>query len=216
MSATNHTNYYNLPQFIGTDIPSWLTDVNGALSAIDSAVHTVHEETVTNAGAIVVVDGRVDNVANDVSTNAGEITGLKGRVTTLETTVGNNSIKIGANPLDTTAQNLSDAVNELNDKITGDSFTYLTFFTDNGTKTLAESLENFKYLFLVGYASGVIYETRLIPRALYSDSSIGNFSMIVCTHVNGKDHKVTFTVNSPTSVTVSARSGLNLRLYGVN
>ena len=26
MSATNHTTNYNLPQFIGTDIPSWLAD----------------------------------------------------------------------------------------------------------------------------------------------------------------------------------------------
>lgn len=36
MAATNHTANYNLPQFIGTDKPAWLTDVNGAMTAIDT------------------------------------------------------------------------------------------------------------------------------------------------------------------------------------
>ena len=36
MSATNHTTNYNLPQFVGTDKPAWLGDVNPAMSAIDT------------------------------------------------------------------------------------------------------------------------------------------------------------------------------------
>lgn len=31
MSATNTTTNYKLPIFMGTDIPSWLTDFNGAM-----------------------------------------------------------------------------------------------------------------------------------------------------------------------------------------
>lgn len=38
MSHTNSTPNYNLPQFLPTDKPFWLTDINGAFSAIDTAV----------------------------------------------------------------------------------------------------------------------------------------------------------------------------------
>ena len=40
MAHTNQTEHYNLPQFIGSDIPSWLVDVNQAYTAIDSAIYT--------------------------------------------------------------------------------------------------------------------------------------------------------------------------------
>ena len=40
MSHTNSTTNYNLPQFITSDKPAWLTDVNNAFSDIDTAVHT--------------------------------------------------------------------------------------------------------------------------------------------------------------------------------
>ena len=38
MSATNKTTNYNLPIFIGSDVPSWLTDFNGAMQLIDTAI----------------------------------------------------------------------------------------------------------------------------------------------------------------------------------
>ena len=38
MSHTNSTANYNLPQFITTDKPAWLTDINGAFSAIDTGI----------------------------------------------------------------------------------------------------------------------------------------------------------------------------------
>lgn len=39
MSSTNHTTNYNLPQFVGSDKPAWLGDINPAMSAIDTAMH---------------------------------------------------------------------------------------------------------------------------------------------------------------------------------
>lgn len=38
MSHTNSTPNYNLPQFITTDKPAWLTDINPAYTAIDTAI----------------------------------------------------------------------------------------------------------------------------------------------------------------------------------
>ena len=39
MSSTNKTEHYNLPQFIGSDIPTWLGDFNSAMTAIDSGIN---------------------------------------------------------------------------------------------------------------------------------------------------------------------------------
>lgn len=38
MAHTNSTANYNLPQFVPTDKPAWLTDINGAFSTIDTAI----------------------------------------------------------------------------------------------------------------------------------------------------------------------------------
>ena len=38
---TNSTSNYELPQFIGTDKPQWLTDINQAFASIDSAIHGI-------------------------------------------------------------------------------------------------------------------------------------------------------------------------------
>lgn len=43
MSATNKTSNYNLPEFVGTDKPSWLTDFNGAMTKIDTALHKLSQ-----------------------------------------------------------------------------------------------------------------------------------------------------------------------------
>lgn len=40
MSATNHTTNYNLPQFVGSDKPAWLGDINPALNTIDGQMKT--------------------------------------------------------------------------------------------------------------------------------------------------------------------------------
>lgn len=36
MTATNHTQDYNLSQFVGTDRPTWLGDYNGDMAKIDT------------------------------------------------------------------------------------------------------------------------------------------------------------------------------------
>lgn len=39
MAHTNSTPYYSLPQFLATDKPAWLVDVNPAYTAIDTGMH---------------------------------------------------------------------------------------------------------------------------------------------------------------------------------
>ena len=47
MSHTNTTTNYNLPQFVPTAKPAWLTDINGAFSDIDTAVNTAQSDATT-------------------------------------------------------------------------------------------------------------------------------------------------------------------------
>ena len=49
MSHTNSTTNYALPQFITTDKPAWLTDINTAYSAIDTAMKN-NADAATTAG----------------------------------------------------------------------------------------------------------------------------------------------------------------------
>lgn len=53
MSHTNSTTNYSLPQFLPTDKPAWLTDINGAFSDLDTAVYaakTKADTAFTDAG----------------------------------------------------------------------------------------------------------------------------------------------------------------------
>lgn len=60
MSSTNKTSHYNLPQFIGSDIPTWLGDINSAMTAIDSGI---------NAAATAASGAATDAAAAQKSAN---------------------------------------------------------------------------------------------------------------------------------------------------
>lgn len=61
MASTNHTTNYNLSQFIGTDKPAWLSDYNGDMGKIDTAVKNA-ADTATGA------DGKADANATKIGT----------------------------------------------------------------------------------------------------------------------------------------------------
>lgn len=85
MSHTNSTTNYNLPQFLTTDKPAWLTDVNNAYLAIDTAMKnnadaaSTADTKATNAGeaattadtkataAKSAADGAIASIADDFS-----------------------------------------------------------------------------------------------------------------------------------------------------
>lgn len=47
MGHTNSTTHYNLPQFLTSDKPAWLTDINNAFSDIDTAVYSAQSDANT-------------------------------------------------------------------------------------------------------------------------------------------------------------------------
>ena len=47
MGHTNSTTYYGLPQFLTSDKPAWLTDINNAMADIDAGLHTAQADATT-------------------------------------------------------------------------------------------------------------------------------------------------------------------------
>lgn len=113
MSATNKTTHYELPVFVGGDMPGWLTDFNGAMNAIDAGIY---EAKSAGDGA----QSSADTANANITTLSGTVDGIGGRVTTLEGTVssqgGNidtiNSL-IGHGEPTTTDKTIIGAINEL-------------------------------------------------------------------------------------------------------
>lgn len=66
MSSTNKTSHYNLPQFIGSDIPTWLGDFNSAMSAIDSGINAA----ATSASGAATDAAAAQKSANDAASDA--------------------------------------------------------------------------------------------------------------------------------------------------
>lgn len=67
MSSTNHTTNYNLPQFVGTDKPAWLGDINPAMSAIDTQMKANADAATAAAGAAATADGKAVIAQNGVA-----------------------------------------------------------------------------------------------------------------------------------------------------
>lgn len=68
MSSTNHTTNYNLPQFVGTDKPAWLGDINPAMSAIDAQMKLNADAASAASGAAATADGKAVAAGDAAST----------------------------------------------------------------------------------------------------------------------------------------------------
>lgn len=68
MSHTNATTNYSLSQFISTDTPAWMTDVNGDNQKIDTALHNNATAASTNATDIAAINTTLGNYLPSVGT----------------------------------------------------------------------------------------------------------------------------------------------------
>ncbi len=118
MSATNKTTYLDLPQFIGTDVPSWLGDFNGAMEKIDTGYNNVD-----------IKAGQASSTANSASSkadvNTQSITSINDELKTLKKAVQNYD-----NILNFKAVTCVPSPNNLNDNSS-------MIMTQNTNKTLA-------------------------------------------------------------------------------
>lgn len=68
MTATNHTENYNLSQFVGTDRPTWLVDYNGDMAKIDAQMKQNADDIASaTAGGLTSVSHTADLTGNGTS-----------------------------------------------------------------------------------------------------------------------------------------------------
>lgn len=68
MTATNHTDNYNLSQFTGTDHPTWLGDYNGDMEKIDAQLKRNADDIASAAGGgLTSVNHTADLTGNGTS-----------------------------------------------------------------------------------------------------------------------------------------------------
>ena len=163
---TNQTVNYALSQFIGTDIPNPLTDYNGDMAKIDTAIKNVADASVddrdeiaalkvqngnetlettaqTLSGAVNELNSGYGNVNTRLTTAEGKITAdegtlatVVGNVSTLAGKVGAVETKVGTAVLTTTAPDLSGAVNELDADIATEDGKIVALQNQNGSEVL--------------------------------------------------------------------------------
>ena len=134
MSHTNTTANYNLPQFIGTDKPSWLTDVNGAMTSIDTQMKANADSATTASGLAESVSTSVGEVSNLNTTNKSNVVSAINEVNNNLITTANTATNAG-----TTATNASNAVNELIKYLDLTSFNNLNATSSTGYLTVSSS-----------------------------------------------------------------------------
>ena len=117
MSATNHTTNYELPIFVGSDKPAWLVDWNGAMTAIDTAIHTAEgkaDQAGTDIGgiesSISTINSTLTSINNAVSQLRIDTNANTGNINTINSLIGNGTPT-------TTDKTLIGAINELHQDI---------------------------------------------------------------------------------------------------
>lgn len=118
MSSTNHTTNYNLPQFLGSDKPAWLGDINPAFSAIDTAMKA-NETSATTAGTdATTANTHIGTMSNLETTEKATLVGAINEVNTNLGTVGNvaSEASLNANSALTKANAIEASLNFTNFK----------------------------------------------------------------------------------------------------
>lgn len=95
MSATQKTTNYQLPIFVGSDIPSWLTDFNGAMNKIDEAI-----KGASTTGGVSQDD--VDELQHNITQLTTKVNNLESTITELKSTL-ENTLVIGTEAAGVTA-----------------------------------------------------------------------------------------------------------------
>lgn len=138
MSATNATANYELPVFLATDKPAWLTDWNGAMNAIDTAIHTAQstadgaQTTASTATTdIATINSSLSTITSNITSLTTTVNGNTGAINTINSLIGNGEPT-------TDDKTIIGAINEIYAMIGGGSTVTASIVTyDNTTSGLS-------------------------------------------------------------------------------
>lgn len=95
MSATNRTTYYDLPIFIGTDVPSWLGDWNNAMDAIDTAIQEVDSKAQSAQTTASSTESGLAATNENVTAQAAELETIKKAVQNYDSILNFEQVNFG-------------------------------------------------------------------------------------------------------------------------
>ena len=113
MSATNSTPTINLPLFIGTDKPAWLTDWNGTMNAIDGAIATLQTAEGGTATALASLSQSVTALSGTVEQHTTAIQTVTTATATNTGSINTITSLIGNGEPTTTDKTIIGAINEI-------------------------------------------------------------------------------------------------------
>ena len=164
MASTNKTTHYELSQYVASDKPTYLTDYNNDMSAIDTGIYNAQ----TKADSAYLAAGEADTKAGNAQTTA------NGAVTSAGT--ANTNIGTMANLKTTEKSSLVGAVNELNDRF---DLTTFKVYDDLADTTNVTNNTNYSFgVFNITVATNAdgsifkIYGNMNYTTAAYSHASI--------------------------------------------
>lgn len=147
MSSTNHTTNYNLPQFVGSDKPAWLGDINPAFSAIDTAMKENATSASTAETDATTANNNIGTMANLTTT---EKTTLVGAINEVNSTAG--TAQTTANTAIGNAQTVANTLDSFMRK-----FNFTSFTDGDTTQTTVVGLA-FNNLTLAQNSDGSIFK----------------------------------------------------------
>lgn len=112
MSSTNKTANYELSQFVGTDIPSILSDYNGDMRKIDAGIAEVATSAGSSASAVSALAGRVTTAENNITSLNGALEVTNQRSIQNQTAI---TAVQGVIPSDASTENKLATVGEVSD-----------------------------------------------------------------------------------------------------
>jgi len=113
MGHTNTTPNYNLPQFLGSDKPAWLTDVNNAMSAIDTAIAAAKAAADNAGGAAAALATTVGGHTTQLATLSGTVANQGASIVSQGNAINTISELIGNGEPTTSNKTVIGAINEL-------------------------------------------------------------------------------------------------------
>lgn len=164
MASTNKTAHYEFPQYIGSDIPNILTDINPAFETIDTALYEQGQQIAEQTTDLSDIQEAVNQATADVAVMQSSIVSMAGIVETTRQLATDNKETIGQGTLDTTAQTLIGGVNELKDNI------------DKGS--VGVDLDNDTYGSMITKLNALIDWTKVRPESYITVASASGIEMV--------------------------------------
>lgn len=156
MSYTNQTQHYGLPQYVGTDVPAWLTDINGAFAAIDNGINAAKVQADSAATAAGQAANDITSLQSTVGTQATQISAAAQAAATAQST---------ANTADGKADALDERVSTLEQAGRGADFVIVNIPFTGAISTASGSMfvsANISYQHPAGYDKGDIVSCEFV------------------------------------------------------